>query len=130
MSSLTFSAPVRAGRVEPARVCSARPQSVRRREATPLRLTRRGRTLAVLVLLALVASAFLLLRAPATASTGEPGSRVATTVTVEPGQTLWQVALAARPKADPRETVARIMEMNGLTTATVQAGRQLYVPAG
>ena len=116
MSSLTLSTPVRP--VRPA----SRPR--------PVRLTRRGRALVVLVLLVLVAAAFLLLRAPATASTGEPHGPVARTVTVAPGQTLWQVALAARPKADPRETVARIMDMNGLTTASVQAGRQLYVPAG
>ena len=34
-----------------------------------------------------------------------------------------------RPDADPRETVARIQELNGLTTATVWAGQPLIVPA-
>jgi LysM domain-containing protein len=146
MSSLTISAPVRrsaAGRPvrreasRPARGpattgASPRPTRLTRRvrPTRPVRLTRRGRVVVALVLLTVIAAAFLVLRAPATASTGEPAAPVARTVTVEPGQTLWQVAREVRPQADPRETIARIMEMNGLTSASVQAGRQIYVPAG
>jgi hypothetical protein len=140
MSSLTICAPVRRSAADrPVRREASRPA---RRPATagvsprparrtrPVRLTRRGRVVVALVLLTVIAAAFLVLRAPATASTGEPAAPVARTVTVEPGQTLWQVAREVRPQADPRETIARIMEMNGLTSASVQAGRQIYVPAG
>jgi hypothetical protein len=133
MSSLTISAPVR--RSAAARSARREPPRAARRPAAvapprPVRLTRRGRVLVALVLLTMIAVAFLVLRAPATASTGDPTAPVARTVTVEPGQTLWQVAREVRPQADPRETIARITEMNGLTSASVQAGRQIYVPAG
>ena len=57
------------------------------------------------------------------------GGAVTRTVTVQPGETLWQIARDVRPNADPRETVARIQELNGLTTATVWAGQPLIVPA-
>ena len=57
------------------------------------------------------------------------GGAVTRTVTVGPGETLWQIARDVRPNADPRETVARIQELNGLTTATVWAGQPLIVPA-
>ena len=47
---------------------------------------------------------------------------------VQPGETLWQIAEAAVPSADPRETVAVIMELNDLESASVQAGQGLLVP--
>jgi LysM repeat protein len=134
MSSLTLPA-----RVAPARARRPRPAAVARtpvrvHPAAPvasLRLTRRGRVLITLVLLVVAAAAVLLLRAPATASTGTTShAPVARSVTVAPGQTLWEIARDARPGVDPRDTVDRIMEMNGLSSASVQAGRQLFVPAG
>lgn len=53
----------------------------------------------------------------------------AATVVVQPGETLWQIATRVAPGADPRTTVHRIEELNGLTTARVSAGQRLYVPA-
>lgn len=47
---------------------------------------------------------------------------------VAPGDTLWQLAVAAVPGADPRETVDRIMRLNGLTAAEVEVGRVLLIP--
>jgi LysM domain len=52
------------------------------------------------------------------------------TVVVQPGETLWQIATRVAPGSDPRTTVHRIEELNGLPTATVSAGQRLYVPAG
>jgi LysM repeat protein len=134
MSSLTLPArvtPARARRPRPTAVVSA-PVRIHPAAPTPaLRLTRRGRVLVTLVLLVVAAAAVLLLRAPATASTGSTShAPVARSVTVAPGQTLWEIAREARPGVDPRDTVDRIMEMNGLSSASVQAGRQLFVPAG
>jgi Tfp pilus assembly protein FimV len=54
---------------------------------------------------------------------------VAARVTVRPGETLWTIAARVRPNADPRQTIARIQDMNGLTSSTLQAGRVLLVPA-
>lgn len=97
-----------------------------------LRLTGRGRALVLLVLLLAVAvGGLVLVRAPADAAgaTGD-GAAVAERVTVRPGETLWRIAERAAPAADPRDTVARIQEMNGLPSGDVQAGRVLLVPAG
>jgi LysM repeat protein len=50
-------------------------------------------------------------------------------VTVLPGDTLWNIANDVAPGADPRDTVAEIIELNALPGSTVQAGQQLAVPA-
>ncbi len=96
-----------------------------------VRITRRGRITLLLLLtaLALLLGALLQSGAPAVASPDGPSGAVTRTVTVGPGETLWQIARDVRPNADPRETVARIQELNGLTTATVWAGQPLIVPA-
>ena len=99
----------------------------------PVRLTRRGRAVVAVLLLLLAVTVLGLLRAPATATTGGRGasaSPVAERVTVRPGETLWQIAERAAPGVDPRDTVARIREMNGLRTSAVAAGRVLWVPPG
>jgi LysM repeat protein len=50
-------------------------------------------------------------------------------VTVAPGETLWQIAERVAPGTDPRETVARILELNGLQTSQVQVGTALLLPS-
>jgi len=52
------------------------------------------------------------------------------TVIVQPGQSLWQIAADAAPNVDPRSTIARIVDLNGLTSAgDVRGGQQITVPA-
>ncbi|MDQ1584787.1 MAG: hypothetical protein QOH80_152 [Actinomycetota bacterium] len=97
--------------------------------AAPVRLTRRGRALLAILCLTLVVAALALVKAPATASSDHPSATVAARVTVRPGETLWTIAARVRPNADPRQTIARIQDMNGLTSSTLQAGRVLLVPA-
>ncbi len=97
-----------------------------------VRLTRRGRltVFVSLLVLGLVAAAWLLAGAPAVAGTeATPAGEVTSTVVVGPGETLWDIARDVRPGADPRETVTRIQELNGLTTVSVWAGQPLIVPA-
>jgi hypothetical protein len=104
----------------------------------PVRLTRRGRLLvAVLAVLVAVTGAVLLTGgASALAGTGGTGGSgssggpvaPAERVTVRPGETLWQIAERAAPGADPRETVQRILDLNGLQTSQVQAGTALRLP--
>ncbi len=51
-------------------------------------------------------------------------------VVVRPGDTLWGIAGRAEPGTDPRPTVRRILELNGLPDdAIVQPGQRLRVPA-
>jgi LysM repeat protein len=98
--------------------------------AEHLRLTRRGRltiflaTVAALVVLAVALGS-------TTVATDEPGAPVpATTVTVLPGQTLWDIAVAANPKGqDVRVTVDDIMRLNSLESAgDLQSGSRIAVP--
>ena len=97
------------------------------RPPAPLRLTRRGR-LVFLLLLALVAvTAFSLGRASSSSASGGPVvSR--RSVVVQPGETLWQIARRAAPGTDPRETVDRIADLNDLESATVRPGQRLVIP--
>ena len=89
-----------------------------------LRVTRRGRV-ALLALVLVAASAFGLagLR---TAGAAEP-PRV---VTVEAGQTLSEIAAAQLPDHSIGAGIVAIQVENGLSTAQVNAGQQLLIPAG
>jgi Tfp pilus assembly protein FimV len=53
-----------------------------------------------------------------------------TQVVVQPGQTLWSIASAAEPSADPRLVIQQIVQANALGGATVHVGQLLWVPAG
>jgi LysM repeat protein len=98
------------------------------RNAAVLRLTRRGRLVLLLLLMGLAFVAFSTTRTATQAGTG-PASPATRYVTVHPGETLWQLARAVAPADDPRDTVDRIRDLNGLDTTVVQAGQRLVVPA-
>jgi LysM domain-containing protein len=51
-------------------------------------------------------------------------------VRVEPGENLQELAERVAPGSDPSAVVDRIMELNGLTGASVRAGQPLTVPMG
>lgn len=99
----------------------------------PLKLTRRGRIVLIVIPAFLAALALLFawaaLMAPARAS-GEhlegPGGAV--TVTVQPGESLWTIAQARVPDQDPRVTISQIRELNDLAGSRVLPGEQLLVP--
>lgn len=103
--------------------------------ASPIRLTRRGRRLArtsVIALALLLALTIGVLGRGTPVQAGDAPAQVATsTVIVEPGQSLWDVARGLSLDADLRETVARIQELNGLSGgagSTVRPGQELIVP--
>jgi hypothetical protein len=101
----------------------------------PLRLTSRGRIVVTVLLVAVFSAAVLLLtalvsgRAQAT-NHGEPraGYQGMHQIVVRPGQTLWSIAAAAEPTADPRTVVQEIMTANALGGAGITAGQLLWVP--
>lgn len=90
----------------------------------PIRLTRRGRAVvviaAVLAMLALGVGG----RAAFAGGSAEPPR----TVVVEPGDTLWSLAVEADPDADPRRVVARIIKINKLDGVIVDPGQVLILP--
>ena len=110
----------------PTTIAAARP-AVKR-----LRLTARGRAVlttlaalpAVLVILGVIwggGAALASLDSSAPAGTFE-------TVTVSAGDSLWAIAQEIAPDADPRDVVAEISRLNGLTGSVVSAGQQLAIP--
>lgn len=92
-----------------------------RREAT-LRLTRRGR-LAVTG----AVTALLVVTAGGLAAAVMPDAELAT-VTVEPGQTLSDIAATTLPDLPLDRAVVEIRIANNLSTSQVQAGQTLVIP--
>jgi hypothetical protein len=93
-----------------------------------LRLTRRGR-LAITLVVALLLAVVAVVGARAAWATPSVQTPATQTVTVLPGQTLWEIA-GASAAGDPRDAVIEIRELNGLPDSQVYAGQVLLVPAG
>ncbi|MBA4609410.1 LysM peptidoglycan-binding domain-containing protein [Aeromicrobium sp. Marseille-Q0843] len=97
--------------------------------SAPVRLTGRGRVAIVAVALAIITTLVIVFGSAvvATGSASDPG--IVTTVTVQPGQTLWSIAAEARPNADIRATVDEIVKLNALEDgAPLPIGSTLAVP--
>ena len=92
-------------------------------------LTRRGRTLVLLALVAVLFAAFSLGRANSQAAptAGEAPVSVEQ-ITVQPGESLWAVARRVAPQNDPREVIGQIRRLNRLQDSQLQAGQQLLLP--
>ena len=50
-------------------------------------------------------------------------------VTVQAGQTLWSLADELAPNSDPRDWIADVVNLNGLSSVDVQPGLRLALPA-
>lgn len=99
-----------------------------RKNRGPLRLTRRGRVVIFLAATAAVATSGFL---TSTAVAQQPDPAIEVTVaTVAPGETLWHFARGiAQPGQDLRDVVAEIQDLNDLSSAALQSGQQLLLPA-
>jgi LysM repeat protein len=93
----------------------------------PLRLTRRGRAvvLAFFVLMASLASAVLFTTA---SRASDPETGPASTVVVQPHDTLWSIATRTSPRRDPYAAVAEIQRLNNLDGYVVHPGETLILP--
>jgi len=90
-------------------------------------LTRRGRLVVFLTVLVAVFAAAVAV-GPAVVATASAGDPIEVrTVTVQPGQTLWDIAVASA-SGDPRDTVHEIEQLNHLDGAEIQIGQSLDVP--
>jgi LysM repeat protein len=99
------------------------------RQPEPVRLTRRGRLVLTLLLLAAFLAGGLLMAGGLASAGTEPGAAAsATRVTVQPGETLWSIAERAAPGTDPRDTVEDILRLNHLDSVAVEAGAVLLLP--
>lgn len=94
----------------------------------PLRLTRRGRVVAVVLSLLLVAAAGVL--GSRAAADGPASARVVERHVVTAGETLWSIAdSVTRPGQDVRDVVVQIEKLNGMSDSSLAAGEELVVPA-
>ncbi|MFI5842284.1 LysM peptidoglycan-binding domain-containing protein [Catenuloplanes sp. NPDC051500] len=94
----------------------------------PLRLTRRGRIVRMVVLIVLAWLAVGLFAATASHADGETGPLP--TAVVQKNDTLWDIAARYRPSRDPFAMVEEIRELNGLSGYTIQPGQELRLPRG
>jgi len=132
--------PIRTAKEAAAPAGSVRPAEDRRvpRAASsgPIRLTRRGKVVVSAVgAIAMAALAALIwfgiagrAQAAAHLQPGPSGASGMLRVVVQPGQTLWSIAVLADPAADPRTEIQAIIDDNSLTSTTIRAGQVLWVP--
>lgn len=84
--------------------------------------------LPLLTLAALIVLGAISFFGPAASASVENASVTRTVVVVKHGETLWDIAQAVDPQGDTRDTVVRIMELNSLTSTSVDVGQRLEIP--
>ena len=104
-----------------------------RRSLSPhrgVRLTRRGRLVVTTSCLVLALGVGLVgpWGSSVDATTAQSPGPTTARVTVVQGLTLWQIARDIAPTTDPRITVERILDLNGLPDSSVRAGQELVIP--
>ena len=95
--------------------------------STPVQLTVRGRR--VVALIAMIPIVALMVVFGGKVAQANSAAPAMTTVVVQPGQSLWDVASTVDPSSDPRAVILEIEQLNGLENAHIAAGQQLIVPA-
>jgi hypothetical protein len=108
---------------------TAEPLRTRKPRRTPARLTPRGRMVFLAVTVAVMFAA-LVMWGPRSAAV-PIGTRLEPTrvVTVQAGESLWDIARQVAPHTDPRVTIERIVSINALPDAgDLRIGQSLTVP--
>jgi LysM domain len=122
-----------------ARATRTRTVSHRSQRPGAVRLTRRGRLVVagVATLVAIVAATLLWMTVAGSVQASSRGGLAHGSpyqgmhqVMVQPGQTLWSIAVAAEPSANAWAVVQQITEVNALNGPEVRAGQLLWVPNG
>ena len=98
---------------------------IARPRPSTLRLTRRGR---LVVFGAGLAAVLGLAFVAATGSLANDQPEPTRVVTVQPNQTLWDIAAGVSDGGDVRSTMAHLEAINHLDTTTLQVGQHLRVP--
>ncbi len=112
-------------RTQSRRAQSGRVQSSR----STLRLTRRGRAVLLALVTVPLAIVALVVTLNGGGATATDHAGTVHYVTVQAGESLWQVATEIAPSADPREVVAELGDLNGLGSDQVQPGQRLAIPS-
>jgi hypothetical protein len=99
-------------------------QPIRRRTAKRLRRTRLVRCVMTLVL----ALAMLVLAPHAVEMMARSEAPATLTHTVQPGETLWEIASSNSNGRDVRAVIIAIKRANQMESVTVQPGQELVIP--
>ena len=100
------------------------------RPHSQVRLTRRGRLVAVLAFLGLALTLMMSMGGWATASLSGGTPEPVRVVEVQPGDTLYGIASDLAQPGEIRAMVHRIQELNSMPTSTITEGQKLAVPRG
>jgi LysM domain-containing protein len=131
--------PARAGRVAKVRPVRGGCSTGLRAEAAgsgdrhapaPLRLTERGRRVVagLSIAIGLVIAAGTVVTIELGSADGGLQLAGASTVVVEPGDTLWSIARSVAPDEDTRAVVDALVELNGLDSVDLLPGAELQLP--
>ena len=121
--------PVRGGCSAPAP--AARPvRSADDSAPAPLRLTERGRRVVagLSIAIGLCIAAGTAVTVELQGADGGLELAGASTVVVQPGDTLWSIARSVAPDEDPRAVVDAIVDLNGLHSVDLMPGAELQLP--
>lgn len=138
MSTMTIHPPVHSHRY-PERAVTETPASVRlrlvpvpapvvSRAESPVRLTRRGRFVVLLVALVALLALGVAVGAGSVASQERGTPTPTRTVVVDSGETLWGIAGGLAQDGEVRAMIDTIKRLNALDTAMVRTGQRLRVP--
>jgi hypothetical protein len=94
-----------------------------------LRLTLRGRVVLIVLAALLFSGVGVLAKAATSSASGPAVGHSQAMITVQPGDTLWSIATHVAPNADPRGTVQRIVDLNGMSSTAIASGEQLKLPS-
>lgn len=121
-------APHRVAAERDAHVADVIDLDARRAAGAPSARVRRNRLVAVLFVVGL--ALVLAFGAGTLMADADGPTAIADTVTVQPGETLWDVAVDHTPAGqDPRATLDQIRDLNGLTGTDVPAWTAVVLPA-
>jgi LysM repeat protein len=95
--------------------------------ARPMRLTRRGLVVAIVATMLLAALLLTVARLSAGTAASAPAAPAGSSVTVQPGDTLWSIAQRTQPKSDPRLVVDHLRKVNHLNSVVLSPGQTLKV---
>lgn len=97
---------------------------------TRLRLTKRGRRvlIALVVVPIIIAAFFSALNGGGADATNTAVSDSSVYVTVQYGESLWQIAERIAPNSDPRDVIAELQSYNHISSQ-VEPGQRIAIPA-
>lgn len=98
--------------------------------APRLRLTKRGRGVVTALAAAplVIAALVFALNGGGATATPESSGVPFHYMTVDSGESLWQLAERIAPNADPRDVIEQLMQLNRLESSEVFPGQQLAIP--